>query len=102
MTEAMIRVFERDKDGRMGAVEDFNVGELVGVVPQIGDLFVYPGVTQGLDRHDPANRTVSLMVARYIQPGTTVEAKRTQRLSWRDVRESSTRSTSFRRVAGMQ
>lgn len=75
MQEAMIRVFERLQDGRMEPVEDYDVPDFGGVLPQVGDFFVSPGVTQGLNRQDPANRTVSLVVARYIQPVVSMDGR---------------------------
>jgi len=43
--------------------------ELGGMVPNVGDRIVYPGVSQGLDRYDPHNREVYEVTQRYFLLG---------------------------------
>lgn len=68
--EARIRVYV-DEDGKLVDQKyDIDIdGELGGMVPNVGDMIVYPGVLMGEDRHDPENRTVYEVTQRYFLLG---------------------------------
>ena len=70
-----IRILHRDPAGKVsdGQVE-FGPEHFAGQVPMIGDMIVDPGVLQGLDRHDPQNRTVWTVVGRVFNPRDREEA----------------------------
>jgi len=55
-------VFER-LDG-----QEYELSELGGQLPDVGDLIVDPGVLEGQDRRNPENRSVYEVKARYFQP----------------------------------
>lgn len=64
-----IRIYTREKDGTLVDYEqDFDVETFAGQIPMIGDMIVNPGVPQGLDRHNPANRELWIVVGRVFNP----------------------------------
>ena len=68
MTESVrIKVFVESGGHLVEVDQEYGLSE-VGLVPQIGDLFVNPGVVEGRDRKDPRNREVGTVTKRYIQP----------------------------------
>lgn len=50
------------------AKQDYGPEDFGGIVPNIGDAILAPGVTQGLNRHEPANRKVWEVVGRVFNP----------------------------------
>ena len=64
-----IRLLCRDKRGNIDDMkDDYNLEDFGGVLPAVGDRIVEPGVTRGLDRREPENRTVYTVEERYFQP----------------------------------
>ena len=49
--------------------EQFNLSQLAGTVPAVGDLIVDPGCLEGKDRENPVNRTIYEVISRYFLPG---------------------------------
>jgi hypothetical protein len=47
---------------------EYDLAELGGTVPVVGDLIVDAGVLQGRDRSDPTNHTVCEVATRYFLP----------------------------------
>jgi hypothetical protein len=74
MPKTLIALFFKGRDGTYEKVDDYDLEDLGGTVPMIGDLIVDPGVVQGRDRTDPANRDVHEVTARYFYPRTTDSA----------------------------
>lgn len=69
MADITIRIYTRDVDGTLVDYEqDFGVETFAGQIPAIGDMIVNPGVSQGLDRHDPSNRELWIVVGRVFNP----------------------------------
>ncbi len=56
-------------------VEEYDVDELGGTIPVVGDLMVSPGVVAGLDRRKPENRTIHEVVSRYFLPGAHSDSR---------------------------
>ena len=67
--EPTIRIYMREHDGRVqDQTTDFSPADFAGVLPAVGDTILYPGVTSGRDRNDPANRKVWKVVERVFNP----------------------------------
>jgi hypothetical protein len=60
-----------ERDGGYEAVDEYDLEALGGEIPAVGDLIVDPGVVQGRDRNDPANRDIYEVASRYFHPRTT-------------------------------
>jgi hypothetical protein len=68
-TNVTIRIYFRHSDGRVeDGSQDFGLRDFAGVLPAIGDTILNPGVLQGLDRNQPANREVWKVVDRVFNP----------------------------------
>lgn len=72
MSEKEIAIRLHIENENTGRYEDigweYDFFHLANTVPVIGDLIVDPGVVKGLDRNNPANRTIYEVVARYFLP----------------------------------
>lgn len=69
MFDAHIRIYFRESDGTLvDSQQEFGSESFAGIIPAIGDMIVDPGVLQGLDRHDPKNRSVWNVVGRVFNP----------------------------------
>lgn len=69
MPDITIRLYFREANGTLvDGQEDYGIESFAGQVPAIGDMIVRPGVLQGLDRHDPANREIWDVVGRVFNP----------------------------------
>lgn len=69
MGDIHIRIYFREADGTLvDGQQEFDVESFAGQVPGIGDVIVKPGVPQELDRHDPSNREVWVVVGRVFNP----------------------------------
>ena len=69
MTDVTIRIYFRDSAGKIeDAQQDYGLEDFGGALPAPGDTILYPGVRQGLDRRDPANRTIWSVVGRMFNP----------------------------------
>ena len=66
----LIGLFIEDSDGKRTPGGVFSQADFCGTLPQIGDLIVDPGVIDGYDRNEPANRRLYAVVARYFRPQT--------------------------------
>ena len=62
-----IKIFVESNGRYEEADEEYGLSE-IGLVPQVGDLFVNPGVVEGRDRNDPRNREVGTVTKRYVHP----------------------------------
>lgn len=60
-----------ERGGSYERCDEYDLEALGGGVPAVGDLIVDPGVVQGKDRNDPADRDICQVVARYFHPRTT-------------------------------
>ncbi|PKP93555.1 MAG: hypothetical protein CVT77_05350 [Alphaproteobacteria bacterium HGW-Alphaproteobacteria-16] len=64
-----MRIYFRATDGTLeDSQQEFGVESFAGVIPAIGDMIVDPGVLQGLNRHEPTNRSVWDVVGRVFNP----------------------------------
>ena len=63
---ARLHVRDSDTGALIDIRLDFDLWEAQGVLPDIGDLIVDPGVPAGRARDIPANRTVYKVVERYF------------------------------------
>jgi hypothetical protein len=64
-----IRILHRDPAGKVfDGQEEYDLAQFAGQVPTIGDMILNPGVLQGLDRHDPQNRSIWTVVGRVFNP----------------------------------
>jgi len=69
MVDVHIRIYFRATDGTLeDSQQEFGVESFAGVIPAIGDMIVDPGVLQGLNRHEPTNRSVWDVVGRVFNP----------------------------------
>ena len=69
MSDLTIRICFRRKMGEIeDGQEDFGLSTFGGVLPSIGDTILDPGVAQGLDRQDPANRRMWTVLGRIFNP----------------------------------
>ena len=69
MADIAIRLYRRLADGTLeDSRQEFGIETFAGQVPAIGDTILVPGVLQGVDRHDPANRRLWTVVARVFNP----------------------------------
>lgn len=69
MTQPSIRIYERADDGTVTDLQqEFDLSSFAGQMPAIGDTIVVPGVLQGLDRHELANRRFWTVVERVFNP----------------------------------
>jgi hypothetical protein len=69
MADIAIRLYRRLTDETIeDSRQEFGIESFAGQVPAIGDLILVPGVLQGVDRHDPANRRLWKVVARVFNP----------------------------------
>lgn len=69
MTGVTIRINYRNPDGKIeDGQQDFGLEDFGGVLPAVGDLILNPGVLQGLNRRDPANREIWTVVGRIFNP----------------------------------
>jgi len=69
MVDVHIRIYFRNADGTLeDSQQEFGVESFAGVVPAIGDMIVDPAVVQGLNRHEPTNRSVWDVVGRVLNP----------------------------------
>lgn len=69
MSDISVRLYFRESDGKLvDGQQDFDLSSFAGVVPGVGDLIVEPGVLQGVDRNDPANRVIWAVVGRVFNP----------------------------------
>lgn len=69
MVDVQIRIYFRNADGALeDSQQEFGVESFAGVIPAIGDMIVDPGVLQGLNRHELANRRVWDVVGRVFNP----------------------------------
>ena len=68
IAEPYIAIFEM-KDGYLTYMsEGYELKDLGGTIPNVGDLMVDPGVLDGADRREASSHTVREVVARYIKP----------------------------------
>ena len=70
MIQNVIRLFTREGEYYVDLKEEYDISELAGTVPAVGDFIVDPGVLGGRDRNDPANRTIYEVISRYFLPMT--------------------------------
>lgn len=69
MPETTIRIYLRHSHGQLDDMsEAFDLTQFAGQVPVIGDVILEPGVLDGLDRTDPANRRLWQVVGRIFNP----------------------------------
>lgn len=69
MTQPSIRIYERAADGTVTDLQqEFDPSFFADQMPGIGDTIVVPGVLQGLDRHELANRRLWTVVERVFNP----------------------------------
>jgi hypothetical protein len=67
MSETTIRILQRDKGGYIeDLVEDFSTYDFAGIIPSVGDRILNPGVAGGLERDNPKNRTLWIVVERFF------------------------------------
>ena len=65
--ETRVVLFQEDEAGYLIRGDAYSV-DVLGGLPEIGDLIVDPAVLEGLNRNDPSNRDVSEVVRRYFVP----------------------------------
>lgn len=66
-----VRIFVQNEDGSYAdTTEDYDLNQLLGVVPDVGDIIVTPWVSGNADRQDPINRTFLKVEKRYFCPQT--------------------------------
>ena len=59
----------RKSDGKIvDAVHDLTLADFAGFLPNVGDWILEPGVPTGLDRQDPKNRNIWVVVQRMFNP----------------------------------
>ncbi len=69
MTDVTIRILHRQPNGTIeDGQHDFDLASFGGVLPAVGDMILDPGVIQGRDRRDPANREMWTVVGRLFNP----------------------------------
>lgn len=69
MTSPTLRIYERLSDGHVEDRQlDMGLEDCGGQGPMVGDLILEAGVPQHLDRADPANRRIWMVVARVFNP----------------------------------
>lgn len=69
MSDLVVRLHYRTPDGRIeDAKADYELTLFAGVLPNIGDQILDPGVPAGQNRHDPKNRELLTVVGRVFNP----------------------------------
>ncbi|MCJ2031269.1 hypothetical protein MKK50_18035 [Methylobacterium sp. J-043] len=69
MSELTIRMHYLDCHGFVQeSDEDYDLSNFAGFLPAVGDAILAPGVPQGLDRAEPANREMLTVVERVFNP----------------------------------
>jgi len=64
-----VRIYYRESDGNLvDGEQDFDLSSFAGILPNIGDWIIEPGVPQGLDRREPSNRIIWTVVGRVFNP----------------------------------
>ncbi len=63
-----VRLYEDHGEVLKFCGDEFDFTDCGGHLPHIGDIIVDSGVTEGMDRMDPANRRLHEVVARYLMP----------------------------------
>lgn len=67
------RLYSKNPDGHLEDMQnEIDGDEIGGVLPNVGDLIVEPGVPEGLSRIEPQNRTVYEVESRYFLPGHSI------------------------------
>ena len=64
----LIRLYVEEDGQLIDMKHEFELPDLAGTVPAVGDFIVDPGVVQGQDRNNPANRTIYEVISRYFLP----------------------------------
>lgn len=64
----VIRIYHQHGETVTDAVFDMSLGDLGGILPSVGDCILNPGVRQGLNRNDPANREMWEVRKRVFNP----------------------------------
>lgn len=65
----IVRLYKHVGNALEDTEEQFNLSQLAGTVPAVGDLILDPGCLAGKAREDPANRTIYEVISRYFLPG---------------------------------
>jgi hypothetical protein len=69
LPEPHLRLHHRKSDGEIvDAVHDLTLADFAGFLPNVGDWILEPGVPQGLDRGEPKNRNIWVVVQRMFNP----------------------------------
>jgi hypothetical protein len=64
-----IRLYSQTESGEwVDWQEEYDLSDFAGFLPGVGDMFLAPGVLQGLDRCDPKNRRLLTVVQRVFNP----------------------------------
>ncbi|WP_146215664.1 hypothetical protein [Hoeflea marina] len=71
MSEPYIVIYHETERGFEYDREGYDLPELAGTIPVIGDYIVNPGVARGADRMLAENHTVYEVVRRYFKPRTS-------------------------------
>ena len=84
---AQIRIYVDEEGTLVDQKYDIEIDrELGGMVPNVGDRILHPGVLQGKDRQAPENRTVYEVMQRYFLLGNpaykTEERQITEEPAW--------------------
>ena len=64
-----IRLHVYENDRLVDTREEYDISDLAGTIPVVGDLIVSPWVDGGKDRREPENRTIYEVISRYFLPG---------------------------------
>lgn len=66
----MVRIFQRVGEDIEDTSETYELTELGGEIPQVGDLIINPlGPRTYMERKDPSRREVHEVKTRYFRPG---------------------------------